>query len=615
MANNDEERLVVLLEARIKDLEKNMAKASKTTERRFNEMKRDSRSATRAMERDMNRSTSRINQALASTTGKIGALSKAFAVGLVGGSLAGFTHEVRKVVGEMSELAKAADRVGLSTKAFQELQFGFGLAGVEISTFNTGMEQFTRRIAEAEAKGGTLADILEANSVALRDQNGHMRSAEDLLADYADLMRNAASEQERMLLATEAFGRGGAAFVLALRHGREGIYAMKVATEKAGGVVDEQLLRRAEELDDRFASLSRTISIEFKSALLSVALAGEEAFDRIGKALERNKFAQTIRELDRQRAEAAAGAVIGALAGKKITITEPVDPAEQARIQSRIDGALSAPTGEKTTKIPSTSRNEETARTLAEANAVLTLIENLKAERDLIGASNVERAKAGALRQAGSAATEDQRQAIIALVEEIDRETQAVEKNWEAQEARAEALEYGFNTIGDAILDIAGNTDNASDSIKRLAAELAFAAAQAALLGSGPLAGLFGSSGGILGSVNSSATGIRIPGNANGTDYWRGGLTWVGERGPELVNLPRGAQVIPNHRIATANGNTRAASNQNFAPTYNISISGDGMSAEEVARHTVEAIREYDRERAPQTVLETMREAQQAGVQ
>ena len=27
--------------------------------------------------------------------------------------------------------------------------------------------------------------------------------------------------------------------------------------------------------------------------------------------------------------------------------------------------------------------------------------------------------------------------------------------------------------------------------------------------------------------------------------YWRGGLTWVGE-GPELINLPRGTQVIPN---------------------------------------------------------------------
>ena len=31
--------------------------------------------------------------------------------------------------------------------------------------------------------------------------------------------------------------------------------------------------------------------------------------------------------------------------------------------------------------------------------------------------------------------------------------------------------------------------------------------------------------------------------NARGTSYWRGGLSWVGENGPELVDLPRGARV------------------------------------------------------------------------
>jgi len=43
--------------------------------------------------------------------------------------------------------------------------------------------------------------------------------------------------------------------------------------------------------------------------------------------------------------------------------------------------------------------------------------------------------------------------------------------------------------------------------------------------------------------------------NANGTQNWRGGLSLVGERGPEIVNLPRGAQVIPAHRAQGMMGN------------------------------------------------------------
>ena len=49
--------------------------------------------------------------------------------------------------------------------------------------------------------------------------------------------------------------------------------------------------------------------------------------------------------------------------------------------------------------------------------------------------------------------------------------------------------------------------------------------------------------------------------NASGTDNWRGGLTWVGEAGPELVSLPRGTQIFSNQesrQIAAAATDTRA---------------------------------------------------------
>lgn len=46
------------------------------------------------------------------------------------------------------------------------------------------------------------------------------------------------------------------------------------------------------------------------------------------------------------------------------------------------------------------------------------------------------------------------------------------------------------------------------------------------------------------------------PFNAGGTSNWRGGLTWVGENGPELVRLPRGSQVLTAQESRNAGGNT-----------------------------------------------------------
>lgn len=63
----------------------------------------------------------------------------------------------------------------------------------------------------------------------------------------------------------------------------------------------------------------------------------------------------------------------------------------------------------------------------------------------------------------------------------------------------------------------------------------------------GGMAGQGGGLGGIVSGIGNWLMG-GIGRNAAGTDYWRGGWTWVGEEGPELIRAPRGAQVLSNTR-------------------------------------------------------------------
>jgi hypothetical protein len=57
--------------------------------------------------------------------------------------------------------------------------------------------------------------------------------------------------------------------------------------------------------------------------------------------------------------------------------------------------------------------------------------------------------------------------------------------------------------------------------------------------------------GGWLTAIGSA---FGIGNNADGTTNWRGGMTWVGERGPELLSLPRGAAITPAHMVDAAGG-------------------------------------------------------------
>jgi len=66
------------------------------------------------------------------------------------------------------------------------------------------------------------------------------------------------------------------------------------------------------------------------------------------------------------------------------------------------------------------------------------------------------------------------------------------------------------------------------------------------------LGALFPASGAAVGALTNLRKFVGVKGYANGTNYASGGLSLVGERGPELVNLPRGSQVLNNLAMPSA---------------------------------------------------------------
>lgn len=85
---------------------------------------------------------------------------------------------------------------------------------------------------------------------------------------------------------------------------------------------------------------------------------------------------------------------------------------------------------------------------------------------------------------------------------------------------------------------------------------------------------------------NTGAPIGRLVGQATGGETTRSGLSWVGERGPELLNLPTGAQVIPLGKIPSGGGGNTI--------TINVSA-GMGADGAALGEQIVTAIRKYER--------------------
>jgi hypothetical protein len=143
-----------------------------------------------------------------------------------------------------------------------------------------------------------------------------------------------------------------------------------------------------------------------------------------------------------------------------------------------------------------------------------------------------------------------------------------------------------------ALKNFVNNIENGMDAVKALAVEIL------KLFMIRGISSVLGSSDWFSGSL------FSLPGNANGTPNWRGGLTWVGERGKELVNLPRGSQVIPNHQIGAAGGGVVL----NYMPQI------DATGADPAAIARLEARMDAEARTFEMRSLEALRSGQNKGM-
>lgn len=103
-------------------------------------------------------------------------------------------------------------------------------------------------------------------------------------------------------------------------------------------------------------------------------------------------------------------------------------------------------------------------------------------------------------------------------------------------------------------------------------------------------------------ALDKVADKLRFPGLATGGTVVKSGWTMVGEKGPELLNLPRGSQVVPNydvHRFGGAAINYDALANalarvmKPSVTQYNNFTSPQALTPSETARKNQQVLRQF----------------------
>ena len=528
--------------------------------------------------------------------------------------------ETQQAVDAVANLGKAAKTAGLDFEAFQELRYAAVKSKVEVDALTDGLKEMQLRADEfVKTGGGSAAESFQRLGLSARQLTRMLRDPaamfETLIGKIRKLDRAA---QIRVL--DEIFGGTAAEqFTSLMDESGQSISDARQEARDMGAVMSDELLKKAEDVNAEWETMALILNTNIKGALVDIASLVSKLLTNI------QTFADHISEIPRQLENArVAGAQMGALAGMKPgsddfgvskggrvvpgatdgeqkennnvlrekldatrEVTQEIDrqnalTADQVALEREVDSLRKK--YEKSdafyTEDLLTQKAQETidarkrrlealkasrssgsggggrASTDREREAVDNLIQALQDELQMTEMTAEEKKVFENLRRAGAAATDDERASIKEL-------TRAIEDQKNKQEQAADTADFFRDTVSDSFMALIPAIETGNAALDTLINKLIEATAQAALFGDGPLGGIFG--GGLLGSF--------IQAHATGTNFAQGGVSLVGERGPELVNLPRGSEVIPNHRIGSMMTKTSGASTVNSVSFGNIYVS------------------------------------------
>jgi len=226
----------------------------------------------KAMERNQKRVehfARKSNKSLGSVSAGFKRLSLASAAFLPALSATAVVAAVRRVTEQLDEIGKKADQIGLTTDALQEFRAIAESSGVSQAKLDSSLERFSKRLGEASMGTGAAKKALDELNLSADELR--RVGLDEAVMRISEEMQKVEDPTRKAALAAGLFGREGVAMINMLREGRDGMEAMRREARELGIVIDEDMIRNAEEAQTQLDLMSRVINANLSTALINLS--------------------------------------------------------------------------------------------------------------------------------------------------------------------------------------------------------------------------------------------------------------------------------------------------------------------------------------------------------
>lgn len=515
------------------------------------------------------------------------------------------------------ELAKTSTKMGVSVEQLQDWRFWAEQNGISSQSLERGMGRLNQRIGVAITEGGKYADALDTLGVAYQNADGSARDTNDVMADTIRTLQGIEDPALQSAMAAELFGTKMARDLMpALQDGSLTIDEATAAMDGFGRMSTEQA-QQAEQMNDMINEVKHAfmgMALAIGSEVVPIVITMVAKFQEYLPVIQ--KLFSTVFGVIQQVAEIFIGVVMRIV--DAVDNWARNNTAKLGEIRGTFDNVLNAIVGliQVFVRLAGSiwdKYGEEIVATIKFAWDVIST--TVKTALDLI--AGIIKTVTAVIEGDWSAAWEGIKsifaavwEGIRGLVEAalnyilsfvgtnlnqvaatIDNVLSSIRGTWESvwntirsvvtqiwegiKSAVSTAINAMRATIESVVNTIKGVIQNGFNAIEGFIMGPINAATGAAVRAfewmasaiSGIVGGIANTISGIMRTIDNARTSVSnfvsgaarrissvIPGQAEGGITKREGLSWVGEEGPELMHMPRGAVVAPLDKLAFEGG-------------------------------------------------------------
>ena len=211
----------------------------------------------RANVRTLNRSFKNLGSAASDLGSKLAAPLAA----LAGAGAFSIGKAVNDFISLGDSLDKASIRAGVSAKALQALRFAATGGGMSAEEMDGALVKLTTNMAKAaRGENKNFVDLFKHLGISLKDSNGKVRSAADVMNNLAEAVHNNSDQAARAQIMTIAFGdKIGAKLIPVLEGGKQGLDEMTARAQQLGLIMSNADVKAAAHLGDSMDQLRQTV--------------------------------------------------------------------------------------------------------------------------------------------------------------------------------------------------------------------------------------------------------------------------------------------------------------------------------------------------------------------